>query len=60
MGVQAVERITGLMVILVQTPFVLMPILWAARGRTFQWGALQGTVQGWNDPTSVAAFLSTM
>jgi len=58
LGVKAVERVTGLMVVLVQTPFILMPILWLAKGRPFQWTALGDSVAGWQ--SNVAAFLSTV
>ena len=39
-GVQAVERASLVMVLLVQTPFVLMPAVAAAKGLRFDWGAL--------------------
>lgn len=57
-GVEAVERISGAMVLLVQTPFILMPIAWAARRQPFQWGALGTSVGGWQ--TDFAVFLSTV
>ena len=65
-GVGAVERVTGLMIVLVQTPFVAMPILWAtglgrAGGggpRPFAWAALGTSVEGWSANT--ATFISTL
>ena len=64
LGVAAVERVTGALVLLVQTPFVLMPILWAAgvRGgagpRPFAWRALGASVAGWEG--NATTFLSTV
>ncbi len=57
-GVELVERVSGAMVLLVQTPFVLMPIAWAVRGRPFQWTALGASVRGWD--ADFAVFLSTV
>lgn len=59
LGVEAVEKVTGVMVLLVQTPFVLMPILWASSGRKFQWPALGASVEGW-EQNNFAGFLSTV
>ena len=39
-GVQAVELASLVMVLLVQTPFILMPAAAAVLGRPFDWGAL--------------------
>jgi amino acid transporter len=58
LGVGAMERVAGVMVLLVQTPFVLMPMFWAASGRAFAWGALGQSVAGWQG--SAAGFLSTV
>ena len=52
-GVAAVERVSGLMVLLVQTPFLLMPIAWAVRGKTFEWAALRTSVIGWEQDFAV-------
>ena len=57
-GIEAVERVSGAMVLLVQTPFVLMPIAWAVRRQPFQWGALGGSVNSWQG--DLAVFLSTV
>lgn len=57
-GVDAVERVSGVMVLLVQTPFILMPIAWAVRGQPFQWAALKTSVRGWQG--DFAVFLSTV
>jgi len=50
-GVQAVERASLVMVLLVQTPFIMMPVAAAALGRRFDWGALsrQAVVGGDDD-----------
>jgi amino acid transporter len=41
-GVQAVELASLVMVLIVQTPFAMMPAVAAAQGRPFAWGALRG------------------
>lgn len=57
-GTGAVERVTGFLVVMVQTPFVALPIVWAARQRPFVWAALGTSVPGWS--SSAAVFLSTV
>lgn len=54
-GVEAVERVSGVFIVLAQTPFVLMPIVWASRaGKTFDWRALGSSADDWAASTSVA------
>jgi amino acid transporter len=47
-GLGAVEKFTGLLVVVVQVPFVLMPIAWAAQRRGFEWQALGRSREGWS------------
>ena len=49
-GVEAVERLSAVLVILAQSPFIIAPIIWAARGQTFQWAALGEAKVGWAQP----------
>lgn len=46
-GLGAVEKFTGLLVVVVQVPFVLMPIAWAAQRRGFEWQALGRSREDW-------------
>ena len=58
-GLAWVERISGVMIVLVQTPFIIMPIVWAASGhRHFEWHALTESVPGWTGNSAV--FLATL
>jgi amino acid transporter len=57
-GVRTVERVTLIMITLVQTPFVLMPIVAAALGRPFTWSALGTATPGWF--SNFAVFISTI
>jgi amino acid transporter len=57
-GIEAIGNITGIMVVLVQTPFLLMPIVWAARGFPFDWGVLTTWNAGWFD--NLAVFIATI
>ena len=47
MGMGVIEKLTGALVLLVQVPFVLMPIVWAANRRPFEWRALARSETGW-------------
>ena len=47
MGMAAIEKFTGLLVLLVQVPFLLMPIVWAANRRPFAWRALGSSAPNW-------------
>ena len=47
LGVAAVEKLTGFLVLLVQLPFLLMPIVWAAQKRPFEWRALGSSAGDW-------------
>ena len=47
MGMAAIEKFTGLLVLLVQVPFLLMPIVWAANRRPFEWRALGSSAPNW-------------
>jgi APA family basic amino acid/polyamine antiporter len=58
-GVAAAGRVAGVMVALVQTPFVLMPLLWAAAGRRFEWRALARAQPGWW-PARAGVFVATV
>ena len=57
-GVGAAERITGVMVFLVQTPFIALPIVWALNKQPFTWTALEGTVPDWTSNTGI--FVATV
>jgi amino acid transporter len=57
-GVELVERLSGAMVGVVLSPFLLMPIVWAAGGRAFNWRALGTALPGWRGNAGLA--LSTV
>ena len=57
-GVGAAERITGVMVLLVQTPFIALPIVWALNKHPFTWTALEKSVPDWTSNTGI--FLATV
>ncbi len=51
-------RLSGVIVAVVWSPFIMMPIAWAAAGRAFNWGALGGVLPAWRDNAGLA--LSTV
>ena len=57
-GVELVGRLSGAIVAVVWSPFVMMPIAWAAAGRAFNWRALGGVLPRWRDNAGLA--LSTV
>lgn len=57
-GVSVVERFAGALALVAQTPFVAMPIVWAAHGQPFQWRALGSSNPNWR--AGAPLFISTL
>lgn len=57
-GMAWVERATSVMSVLVQTPFILMPIAAAVLRKPFTWSALGQAAPGWFDNSAV--FVATL
>ena len=57
-GTQAVERVSGVMILLAQSPFVIIPLLALSRRQRFDWVDLTETSPQWT--STLAVSLSTI